>query len=93
MQYLKNHPWTGTAAAAAVVITIGIGASQIALLQKAHASFKNYAAFRGCQTVTSRTDTSGACTLASGQNIKIVQFRGRWYLDGDLPFCLNNMCF
>lgn len=66
---------------------------QFMTLRQAHSSFDNYAAFRGGKQITSHTDTSGSCTLASGQTIKIVQFRGKWYLDGDLPpLCFGNFC-
>jgi hypothetical protein len=74
--------------AAAVVFA----ASQFALLRQAHSTFDNYYAFRDCEKLIDRTPTYGDCQLASGQIIRIVNFRGRWYLDGDLPACWANMC-
>lgn len=56
-------------------------------LKVAHSSFGNYAKFRGCSTITSQTATSGTCMTSSGQNIKIVEFQSKWFLDGDLPVC------
>ncbi|MDE2037832.1 MAG: hypothetical protein KGI69_01240 [Patescibacteria group bacterium] len=76
---------------------IGIGALVVALaaalfvqhvvLRKAHSTFEDYYAFRGCSQLIERTPDSGTCRTASGNVIKIVQYRGRWYLDGDLPSC------
>ena len=54
-------------------------------LQKAHSSFENYYAFRGCVRLIERTDAYGICSLADGKTIKIVLYQGRWFLDGDLP--------
>jgi hypothetical protein len=62
------------------------------LLTKAHSSFENYYAFRGCAQLVSRTADSGTCLLNSGQTIKIVKFNNKWYLDGDLPLCWRNFC-
>jgi len=59
-------------------------------LQKAHSTFENYYAFRGCAQLISKTDNYGFCKLASGKIIKIVKFEDKWFLDGDLPcgfFC------
>lgn len=39
------------------------------------------------------TDTYAICKLANGSTIKIVKYRDRWFLDGDLPTCIGNMCF
>jgi|GEM_PF-1776106 len=86
MEYLKNHPWVSFA----IVIVVILGALftwQVFFLQKAHSTFENYAAFRGCSEITSRTDTDGTCVTGSGQSIKIVKFDNRWFLDGDLPVC------
>jgi hypothetical protein len=63
------------------------------LLRKAHSTFENYYAFRGCSQLISRTADSGTCRLNSGQVIKIVKFNNKWYLDGDLPLCWHNFCF
>jgi hypothetical protein len=72
-----------------ILIAIGIivfSISQFLILQKAHSTFTNYYAFRGCIKLIERTDTYGICQLASGKTIKIVLFNGKWYLDGDLPY-------
>ena len=68
-----------------VIIIFLLGASWILILQKAHSTFGNYYAFRGCNKLISKTDTYGFCKLDSGKIIKIVKFQGRLYLDGDLP--------
>ena len=60
-------------------------------LAKAHSTFENYYAFRGCVQLLVRTDNYGVCRLASGQTIKIVKFHDQWYLDGDLP--CGFLCF
>ncbi len=63
-------------------------------LRLAHSSFENYFAFRGCSELVEKTDTYGTCKTGSGQMQKIVLYRGRWYLDGDLPWaCLGKVCF
>ena len=67
------------AAAAAFVL------DQFFLLQKAHSTFDNYYAFRGCTQLISKTDTSGVCKTASGDTITIVEINGKWYLQGDGP--------
>lgn len=73
---------------ALVFILAVIAAWQIATLRIAHSSFDNYAAFRGCETVTSRTGSMGTCTTNAGQSITIVKYDGRWFLKGDLPVCM-----
>ena len=62
------------------------------VLDKAHSTFENYYAFRGCTQLVSRSVDSGLCKTNSGQTIKIVKFNNKWYLDGDLPFCWHNIC-
>jgi len=75
-----------------LVIIFGFLIQQKQMLSKAHSTFENYYAFRGCTTLLKRTDSYGICKLASGQMIKIVEFRGKWYLDGDLPICISGIC-
>jgi hypothetical protein len=74
---------------AVIVLVVVAGAvlvlDQYVVLKKAHSTFDNYYAFRGCTQLVSRTDTSGVCTTASGQTITIVEIDGRWYLQGDGP--------
>ncbi|MBU6389224.1 hypothetical protein KGQ71_01780 [Patescibacteria group bacterium] len=57
-------------------------------LKRAHSSFENYYAFRGCQQLLERTSDYGVCRTDSGAVIKIVKYQDKWYLDGDLPFRL-----
>jgi len=61
-------------------------------LKKAHSTFENYYVFRGCTKLLKRTPTYGICQISQGQTIKIVEFHNKWYLDGDLPICLFNIC-
>jgi len=65
---------------------------QTITLQKAHSTFENYYAFRGCEHLIQRTNDYGICKIANGQTIKIVKYQGKWYLDGDLP-CKQLFCF
>jgi len=58
----------------------------IGYLQIAHSTFENYYAFRGCVQLIEKTDTYGMCKLSSGQTIKLVKFKNKWYLDGDLSY-------
>ena len=67
--------------AAAAAFALG----QFFLLQKAHGTFDNYYAFRGCTQLISTTTTSGVCKTASGDTITIVEINGEWYLQGDGP--------
>lgn len=73
------------------IIFFSFGIYWIFYLQKAHSTFENYYAFRGCVQLISKTDTYGICKLASGKNIKIVKFQNKWFLDGDLP--CGFLCF
>jgi len=68
-----------------IVVLCGLAVEQFFVLQKAHSTFDNYYAFRGCTQLVSRTDTSGVCTTASGATITIVEINGKWYLQGDGP--------
>lgn len=63
----------------------GLALDQFVVLQKAHSTFDNYYAFRGCTQLISSTTTSGVCKTASGQTITIVEIGGRWFLQGDGP--------
>ncbi len=67
---------------------------QYLFLRKAHSTFENYYAFRGCVQLLEKKEDYGMCKTDNGQTIKIVKYHGRWYLDGDLPWaCVGNMCF
>ncbi len=66
--------------------------TQFLILRRAHSTFENYFAFRGCSQLLERTDTYGLCRLTSGQVIKIVEYQGRWFLNNDLPSCRLGVC-
>lgn len=74
-----------------IVLIIVFGIYQIRMLDRAHSTFENYYAFRGCIKLISKTNDSGLCQIASGQTVKIVKFQNKWYLDGDLP--CGFLCF
>jgi hypothetical protein len=76
-----------------LIIIFFLGICWTLFLRKAHSTFENYYAFRGCVQLLDRTPDYGICKITSGQVIKIVKFQNRWYLDGDLPVCLFNICF
>ncbi len=67
--------------------------NQVIYLRKAHSTFENYYAFRGCTQLLKRTSDYGLCKTTSGETIKIVKYNNKWYLDGDLPVCYFNICF
>ncbi len=73
------------AISALVILLIAIGMYWFSTLYKAHSSFENYYAFRGCAQLLEKADTYGICKTSSGQTIKIVEIGDRWYLDGDGP--------
>ena len=66
-------------------IVLGLCIYWVFYLQKAHSTFDNYYAFRGCKSLVERTDTYGICKLKDNSTIKIVLYNGKWFLDGDLP--------
>ncbi|HUC01852.1 MAG TPA: hypothetical protein VMA75_03025 [Candidatus Paceibacterota bacterium] len=70
-----------------VILLLGAGLAldQFFILQKAHSTFDDYYAFRGCVQLISTTTTSGICKTASGETITIVEINGKWYLQGDGP--------
>lgn len=62
-------------------------------LRLAHSTFENYYVFRGCTTLIEKTQTAGTCKTANGATVKMVEYNGKWYLDGDLPYwCLGKIC-
>ncbi len=72
----------------AAVIVIGViafGVNQFLVLRKAHSTFEDYYAFRGCVQLVEKTNAYGICKTASGQTIKMVKMQDKWYLDGDGP--------
>jgi hypothetical protein len=68
-----------------IVLIFTFGIYQFLSLRKAHSTFEDYYAFRGCVQLINKTDDYGICKIKSGQTIKIVKFQNKWYLDGDLP--------
>ena len=90
MKIIKNKTAIGILILAAIII-FAAGVDWVLILKKAHSSFENYYAFRGCTELVSKTADAGYCKTASGQTIKIVKFQGKWYLDGDLP--CGFLCF
>ena len=68
-----------------IVAIASFALDQFFVLQKAHSTFDNYYAFRGCTQLISTTTTSGVCKTASGDTITIVVINGKWYLQGDGP--------
>lgn len=76
-----------------VIVFIIFAVYWILFLRKAHSTFENYYAFRGCVQLIAKTDDYGICRIGSGETIKIVKYQNRWYLDGDLPSCWYNICF
>lgn len=68
-----------------VLAILAFGIYQIIILQKAHSTFDNYYAFRGCTQLLEKTDTYGICKTGSGTTITIVEINNKWYLQGDGP--------
>ena len=68
-----------------VLALVFLAIDQFFVLQKAHSTFDNYYAFRGCVQLLSKTNTSGVCKTASGDTITIVLINDKWYLQGDGP--------
>ncbi len=68
-----------------IVGILACGMWYLCYLQRAHGSFENYYAFRGCTQLLEKTPTYGICKIASGDTIKIILIDGRWYLEGDGP--------
>jgi hypothetical protein len=81
---LKRNLIIAAVAGIALVFLVA-GIDQVIMLRKAHSTFDNYYAFRGCVQLLEKTDTYGICKIASGATIKIVEIGNKWYLDGDGP--------
>ena len=69
-----------------ILVIVALGVCYIIYLNNAHSTFENYYNFLGCVQLIEKTDTYGICKLSSGQTIKLVKFKNKWYLDGDLPY-------
>jgi hypothetical protein len=76
----------------AAILVLAFIVNWFFILRRAHSSFQNYYAFRGCVSLVKKTDTYGICKLSSGQQIKLVKYQNKWYLGGDLPLCKFNVC-
>ena len=81
--HMTRHFYIFSGVIAVMLVVTGVW--YVLYLQKAHSTFENYYAFRGCVRLIERTDTYGTCSLADGTIIKIVLYQGKWFLDGDLP--------
>ena len=68
-----------------ILIVLVFGVFQFFYLRKAHSTFENYYAFRGCTRLLAKTDDFGFCETKSGEIIKIVKIDNKWFLDGDGP--------
>ncbi len=77
----------------AVGLVFVLSINYILYLRKAHSTFDNYYAFRGCSQLVERADDFGICKTSAGQTIKIVKYQNKWFLDGDLPTCVTRFCF
>jgi len=92
MKFLKNKIIIIVLFIGAFIVVFGI--NQIFYLRKAHGTFENYYAFRGCVQLLEKTEDYGICKTNTAQIIKIVKYQDKWYLDGDLPWaCLGRVCF
>ncbi len=89
---INSHKRTAVFLLIVAVLAFGFCVYEVLMLRVAHSTFDNYYAFRGCEQLLTRTDTSGTCKLASGDVIKIVKLNGGWYLDGDFPICWSDIC-
>ena len=58
---------------------------------KAHETFEGYCQRRGLVVEKKESDYGYCKNLRTGKEYKIVLFKGRWYLDGDLP--CGFLCF
>lgn len=74
-----------------ILILFAVGAGLVVrqgvYVTRAHQTFENYYAFRGCTKLLTKTDNAATCVTGSGQTVKIVKYDNKWYLDGDLPVC------
>ncbi len=79
-----NKKWV-TVGTVLGLLAIVFGVYQYFALRKAHSTFENYYAFRGCTALLEKNDTYAVCKLPSGNTIKLVKINDAWYLDGDGP--------
>jgi len=90
-KYLRNHKVLFTSVILTMFVILIAGIYGVLYFEKAHSTFENYYAFRGCRKLVQKTDTYAVCKLDTGQAIKIVKYQDKWYLDGDLP--CGFLCF
>ena len=83
--FFKKHTTILITVAILMAVILGIGTDQFFVLRKAHSTFENYYAFRGCVQLLDKTDTAGTCRTSSGETITIVEINNKWYLQGDGP--------
>jgi len=69
-----------------LLMIIILGIYWISFLRVAHSSFENYYNFRGCIQLIEKTDIYGTCKISTGEIIKLVKVKDKWYLDGDLSY-------
>ena len=81
---LKNQKFIAISMTVIVAI-VSFAIYEYLHLEKAHSTFENYYAFRGCNKLLEKTDTYGTCETAQGRMIKIIMIDGKWYLEGDGP--------
>ena len=79
----KNKKIVIISAVIIVILLVVLFIQQVVMLRKAHSTFENYYAFRGCVQLLATTTDSGTCRTGGGQVIKIVLYNGKWYFDGD----------
>ncbi|MDE1970263.1 MAG: hypothetical protein KGI50_01670 [Patescibacteria group bacterium] len=77
-----------------VILVLAFGIGYWLYLRKAHSTFEDYYAFRGCTELISTTTDSGTCRTSNGKILTIAAYHGKWYLDGDFPWvCFAKTCF
>jgi len=89
MEFIKNKKIIITIFIIVILILI-FGIGLILYLRKVHSTFENYYVFRGCFKLYKKTEDYGFCRTNTGQTIKIVKFRGKWFLG---PFPCDFFCF
>jgi hypothetical protein len=80
---IKNEHYTIVIITIIIAIVLNIVISQLVITRNAHSSFENYYKYRGCSELISKSASSALCNLPSGETIKLVEVKGKWYTDGD----------
>jgi len=68
-----------------LTFTVGFIVSSL-IVVKAHKTFDGYCHWRGLEVVNKSADYGYCKSTVSGREYKIVLFKNKWYLDGDLPW-------